>query len=91
MGEPEGSRRGWGQGRGVEERNSLQRGSGSFSLLALSAMTQEKKHFETVSDVAKSYTKHASQTLAAGEEPGGRLGMKHSLGGGVHFIGSAEI
>lgn len=62
VGEPEWSRRGWGQGRGVGERDSLQRGSGSFSLLALSAVTQEKKPFETVGDAARSYTKPASQT-----------------------------
>lgn len=69
VGEPEQSRRGWGQGRGVRERDSPQRGSGSFSLLALSVVTQEKKPFETVSDAARSCTKHASLSWAPGADP----------------------
>lgn len=54
-------------------------------------LTQEKKPFEMARDVARSHTKHASQTPVTGKEPGGRLGMKLSLGSRVHFILSAEV
>lgn len=54
-------------------------------------LPQEKKPFEMARDAARSHTKHASQTPVTGKEPGGRLGMKLSLGSGVHFILSAEV
>lgn len=54
-------REGLGSGRG-NGGDSLQRGSRSFSLLLLPAVTQEKKPFETVRDVARNHTNRASRT-----------------------------
>lgn len=56
MGEPEWSRRGWGQGRGVRgERQSAER-QRFFLPIGFACWDQEKKPFETAGDVARSHT-----------------------------------